>query len=302
MDIPGERSSHTLPTPRGGGIAIAVATILAALGINHFAPLNAIPLMLIVLPALMAILGALDDFMSLGIKPRLIVQFALASAGVFFCVYESGNNQAPEIFVIGALAIIALVWQSNLYNFMDGINGIAATQAICVSLIMGTALYQISHDMAILKFLIIIGFASAGFLYWNFPKAKIFMGDAGSLFLGFAFGLIAVKTGIDSIKITIAWLISMAVFIVDASYTLGIRFFSGQKFYFPHRSHSYQKLALRLNSHAKTTLLVSAVNLIWLFPITLLMASNFLNPFVALGLAYSPLVIIAAKLKAGSAN
>lgn len=301
MDIPGERSSHSQPTPRGGGIAIAVATVLASIGWGLYDTSVAPPFALLLLAALMAVLGAFDDFMNLGIRPRLVIQFMLALAGVFVCM-RGLDYQAWNLMLLAGLAVFALMWLCNLYNFMDGINGIAACQAISVCLIMGIVLHQTNADAGLIKLLAIIGCACAGFLYWNFPTARIFMGDTGSLFLGFIFGLVAIKTGVESIEIAAAWLIAMAIFIVDASYTLVIRLLTGQKFYLPHRSHSYQKFAVKFNSHTKTTLLICVINIAWLFPLTLLMIHDFLHPFIALGLAYGPLILIAARLRAGTVN
>ncbi len=297
IDIPSDRSSHSLPTPRGGGIAIATTIILVSAGTEIYGS-SALPWTPLLLFTLMAILGALDDFMNLSVRVRLLIQFLLSLIAVIICVREL-NFQGADAIILSGVCVIALVWQCNLYNFMDGINGIATIQAICVCVIMGIILHQTNNDTAIVKLLVITGMACAGFLYWNFPSARIFMGDTGSLFLGFIFGFAAIKTSIGSIDIAAAWLISMAVFIVDASYTLSIRLLSGQKFYLPHRSHSYQKLALTLNSHTKATSLVCLVNMSWLFPITLLMIKGILNPIVALILAYTPLIVIAIKLKAG---
>lgn len=299
IDIPSDRSSHNLPTPRGGGIAIATAIILISAGAGVYG--SALPWAPLILFTLIAILGALDDFMSLSVRVRLLIQFFLSLIAVMICVHEL-NNLDVGMIALSGLCVIALVWQCNLYNFMDGINGIATIQAICVCLMMGIILHQTNNNPAIVKLLVITGMACAGFLYWNFPNARIFMGDTGSLFLGFIFGFAAIKTSIGSIDIAAAWLISMAVFIVDATYTLSIRLLTGQKFYLPHRSHSYQKLALKLNSHTKATFFVCLVNIGWHFPIALLMMRGILNPFVALILAYTPLMIIAIKLKAGRPN
>lgn len=296
MDIPSERSSHSTPTPRGGGIAIVLATVFTLLIWSSYTPLSPPSLALLILPVLMGMLGVLDDFINLGIRLRLGIQFLLSSAGAFLCMQEQG--QGHEIFLLVPMGVLALMWSSNLYNFMDGINGIAAGQAICVCLTMGTILY-LSNSSTAAIILIVIGFSCAGFLYWNFPTAKIFMGDSGSLFLGFIFGLLALKTSVDSLTIAVSWLIAMAVFIVDASYTLGIRLLTKQKFYLPHRSHSYQKLALKLNSHAQATLLICTINLGWLFPFALAVGSNTLNPFLGLMLAYTPLIMIATTLRAG---
>lgn len=298
LDIPNSRSSHQKPIPRGGGIAITVATLLSVVCLWLYAPTQAPAFFLVALPIIMAVLGAADDFLSLNIKPRLFVQFVLALGGAYFCLYTLDLG-LPGMVFIGALTLIGLMWATNLYNFMDGINGIAALQAISTCFTMGIILYWCDVNAGIAQLLAIIAFANAGFIYWNFPKAKIFMGDTGSLFLGFTFGLVALETSLNSLEIAAAWLISMAIFISDATYTLCIRLLSGQQFYLPHRSHCYQKLAITLGSHTKTTLLVLGVNMVWLFPLALLTALSLLHPLLSLILAYSPLIIIAVKLRAG---
>lgn len=297
LDRPTDRSSHTLPTPRGGGIAISVTSTLACVYLSTVAPSYAPLSTYIILLVVMATLGAFDDFMNLGILLRLSTQLILALLGVYFC-FKTSNFPLPGLLVLSFLATLGILWLTNLYNFMDGINGIAAIQAMFICGAMAFILHHFQIEKGIINLLLIIGFASAGFLFWNFPIAKIFMGDSGSLFLGFAFGLIAVKTSINSIEIAILWLIIMAVFITDATYTLCARLLTGQKFYLPHRSHSYQKIAMKIG-HTKTTLLILTVNMFWLLPLALFSAFKGINPFAALILAYLPLILVTVKFKAG---
>ncbi len=300
IDIPGHRSSHSQPTPRGGGLAIAASLAITCAYILVCEPNQAPDFLLIALAVAMAMLGLIDDFINLKIKWRLLVQLFLASMGAYYFLHDT-NWPLLHMALIGGLLVGALTWSTNLYNFMDGINGIATLQAISTCLAMGTILFSLGIETETATLLVILGCACAGFLYWNFPNAKIFMGDSGSLFLGFIFGLLAAKTSITSFEIATAWLVVMATFICDASYTLCVRLLSGQKFYLPHRSHSYQKLAMVLGSHTKASLLVFAVNIFWLFPIAFLTASTFMHPILALSLAYFPLIAISIILKAGKA-
>lgn len=299
LDIPSNRSLHKAPTPRGGGMAIALGVFAVLIGLwacNGLIP----PMGLMLIPCLaMATLGVMDDFFGLGIRLRLLIQILLSGLGVFLSISSDSTFYLPEHYLLIAGCILGLVWTTNLYNFMDGINGIAAVQAITVSLTMTVILYQGDVDTDAQILLAIIGCASAGFLYWNFPNAKIFMGDSGSLFLGFTFGLLAIETSRESIAIASAWLISMAVFLVDASYTLMARLLSGQKFYHPHRSHTYQKLSLALGSHAKVTLSLLAFNILWLFPLALLVSQGYFHPALGVSLAFSPVALLAIKMKAG---
>ncbi|QEY15077.1 glycosyl transferase [Cellvibrio sp. KY-GH-1] len=298
VDTPSDRSSHNKPTPRGGGLAIAMSCAITYSFLWIYAPEQAPDFLLIALPIAMAILGLIDDFINLKIQLRLIVQLVFATIGIQHYLLETSWSLL-NITLVSVPLILALVWSTNLYNFMDGINGIAALQAISTCVAMGSILLYCNVDTEAATLLLIVGFSCTGFLYWNFPTAKIFMGDTGSLFLGFCFGLLAIKTSFDSLKIAVAWLIVMALFICDASYTLFIRFISGQKFYLPHRTHSYQKLAVQLGSHGKASLSALAMNMLWLYPIAFLTVSTAIHPMLALILAYSPLIIVSMKFKAG---
>lgn len=300
VDTPSDRSSHNQPTPRGGGLAIVVSCAITYSCVRIYAPEQTPDFLLIALPIAMAFLGLIDDFINLKIQLRLLVQLILAAIGTQYYLTDT-TWSALDIIVVSGLLVLTLAWSTNLYNFMDGINGIAALQAISTCMAMGSILFYCEGNTEAVTSLLIVGFACTGFLYWNFPNAKIFLGDTGSLFLGFIFGLLAIKTSLNSLEIATAWLVVMAIFICDASYTLCVRLLSGQKFYLPHRSHSYQKLALQLGSHGKTSLLVFTVNILWLFPIAFLTASTLIHPILALILAYCPLIIIAIKLKAGKA-
>lgn len=297
IDIPNDRSSHQQPTPRGGGLAISLTFVL----ISTYLFIQGSPLVpsifIIMLVTSMAALGALDDFISLNIQPRLFFQALLATIGIYLCMHNL-DAPLPILIITGCLLVLALMWFTNLYNFMDGINGIASIQAIATCFSMSIILILNGSDTWMIAQLTIIGFSCAGFLYWNFPTAKIFMGDSGSLFLGFTFGLISIKTS-SSFETAATWLILMAVFISDASFTLFTRLLSGQKFYLPHRSHAYQKIAQKLNSHTQTTLLILAFNLLWLFPLAFLTNIKLLNPIWALTFAYCPLIICSITMKAG---
>lgn len=298
LDMPTHRSSHVLPTPRGGGIAIATTTVLIFTFIT-FCTSHPLPsFTFAMLLAAMAGLGALDDFFNLNIYPRLFTQAILSLVGIYFCV-ENLELTIFERILIGLVLTLGLLWFINLYNFMDGINGLAVIQAICTCATMGIIFHATGKHTEAINFLLILASACAGFIYWNFPKAKIFMGDTGSLLLGFAIGFIAIKTSIGSLEIGAAWLIMLAIFISDSTYTLGVRTLSGQKFYLPHRSHSYQKLAAILKSHTKVTLAVAVTNILWLFPLALLCIYKTINPAIALIIAYTPFLVLAIKLKAG---
>jgi Fuc2NAc and GlcNAc transferase len=139
----------------------------------------------------------------------------------------------------------------------------------------------------------------AGFLVWNWPPARIFMGDAGSGFLGFALGMFMLEAGRVSSDLFWSWTILTAVFLVDATATLLVRVVTGESWWLAHRSHAYQRLALRLGRHLPVTLGVLAINLLWLTPLALLLSGGLLPTGVALLLAFAPLLALAVALGAG---
>lgn len=298
LDIPNDRSSHTTPTPRGGGIAIALGTIGASLFAYFLGGISKELLILLLPGVIMAAVGITDDIKNLNIRIRLGLQ--IVTATLISSTALNDINEPPFLELLLFLtSVIGIVWLTNLYNFMDGINGLAALQTIFVCISMSLLFYlQAAHaDVAVI--LILLALASLGFLYWNFPIAQIFMGDVGSLFIGITLATLIVWTSRDSFISSCSWLILMAAFITDATYTLLIRIMSGQKFYLPHRSHLYQKLALKRKSHAQATLLIMAFNIFWLLPIALTIQIGWLNEFIGLCLAYTPAIYCAYKMEAG---
>lgn len=276
-----------------GGIVI---TLLAAW---HFTYINPASLYWLALPAgLISILGICDDLFNLNIGIRLAMQFLLASMGIFFIGIDSEWPLIIRTFSI-VVMILFVVWMTNLYNFMDGINGLAALEAIstCIGMALIYWIQNASPDGIYL--LIIIAAGTGGFLVWNFPRAKLFMGDSGSLFLGLSLGLLTIQSLIENIYFGIAWLIMLGVFIVDASYTLFYRVITKQAFHQAHRTHTYQKIAIQFKSHTYTTIAAVTINLLWLLPMAIAAVTAKLNPALALIIAYAPLILIAQKYKAG---
>lgn len=299
LDTPNSRSSHQTPTPRGGGIAIVTGvmiTVLAALGLGYIAPT---PIYWILLPlGLIAILGFSDDLFNLNVGMRLTIQFLLAGLGVYFIGVDNEWPQSVQLLAAGVM-ILFIVWMTNLYNFMDGINGLAALEAISVCMGMAFIYWVQTANTDVIYLLIIITASTCGFLCWNFPTAKLFMGDAGSLFLGLSLGLLTIESASEDFHLAVAWLIMLGVFIVDASYTLFYRLITKQAVHQAHRTHAYQKTAIKLNSHALTTFAIVAINLFWLLPIAIAATITQLNSFAALLIAYTPLLLIAHKSHAG---
>jgi Fuc2NAc and GlcNAc transferase len=149
------------------------------------------------------------------------------------------------------------------------------------------------------EFIVASLFTIGGFLLWNFPAAKIFMGDAGSAFLGFFFGVLILLSIISSGPALTTWLLLLGIFIIDASYTLAVRVVTGQKWHQAHRTHAYQRLNQLLNSHPKTVAVLMGVNVVWLLPWAWALQHHWLLAPAALFGAYLPLVAACYALKAG---
>lgn len=303
VDIPNERSSHTIPTPRGGGVAIVVSFLLLLViaGTTGYIETRQW-LGFCIAGALVATLGFLDDHQHIAAGWRFLGH--LLSAIVL--VVSLGGFPALELFGVvvdlslvgGVLACIGLVWLLNLYNFMDGIDGIASIEAVSVCLAGAVIAYLVGYSHGIIMPLLLAA-AVAGFLIWNFPPAKIFMGDAGSGFLGLVIGGILVQAAWFSQDLFWCWLILLGVFVVDATLTLFVRLARGEKIYQAHRSHAYQSASRHYQSHKKVSLAVLAINLFWLLPIALSVVFKWLDGALALLIAYAPLVMLARHFRAG---
>ena len=193
---------------------------------------------------------------------------------------------------------VYLVWLLNLYNFMDGIDGIASVEAICVC-VGGALLYVLlgKPDLALLP--LMLAAAVAGFLFWNFPPARIFMGDAGSGFLGIVLGIMSIQAGWVDPALFWSWVILLGVFVVDATFTLVRRLLRGDKVYEAHRSHAYQYASRHYGRHLPVTLAVGVINLAWLLPIALLVGTGRVDGVIGVVVAYAPLVLLAIKFHAG---
>lgn len=303
IDIPNARSSHAVPTPRGGGVAIVLAFLLA-LPILVWAQLITLDVLIAVggAGALIAIIGFMDDHGHIAARWRLLGHFCAGAWALFWL------GGLPQLSIFGMtlnlgwagsiLAAFYLVWMLNLYNFMDGIDGIASVEAICTCL--GACLiYWLTGMQELLWLPLLLAMAVLGFLFWNFPPAKIFMGDAGSGFLGITLGILSIQAAGASSQLLWAWLILLGVFIVDASLTLMRRLLRGERVYEAHRSHAYQFASRRFGKHLPVTLAVAAINLFWLLPLALCTLLFQVDGSWVLILAYVPLIVLAIKFNGG---
>jgi Fuc2NAc and GlcNAc transferase len=301
IDIPSSRSSHTQPTPRGGGVSIVVTVLIGLIWLSS----SQIQLGWIVLASfLVAAVGFLDDHTHVSARWRLLVHFVSSSLVVF------SLEGLPSLVFLGFelnlgwfghfLAVLAIVWLLNLYNFMDGIDGLASIEGISATGVGAFLLLIIGADGWLLELHWLMVASMFGFLIWNFPPAKIFMGDAGSGFLGLMMGVLVLASSHVAPQMLWAWLIMLGVFIVDATYTLFRRLIRGDKIYEAHRIHAYQYASRKYGTHLSVNIGILLINIFWLAPLAILVSFKTIDGFFALLVAYSLLVYLAFIFNAGS--
>lgn len=245
MDMPNDRSSHTTPTPRGGGLSIVVLFLISISFVDNLS--QDLLFALIGSGVIIAVIGFWDDHDHISAKWRLLTHF-LASSWVLYWLggmieLNIFNHNINPGFIGLVLVAFLLVWLLNLFNFMDGIDGIAATEAIFVS--CAGAFFTWQYGLENIMFITLALAASTlGFLILNWPPAKIFMGDVGSSFLGLILGVIAYACILEGVSAWI-WIILLGVFLADSGITLLRRIINGERWYEAHCSHAYQHAAKR---------------------------------------------------------
>ncbi len=303
LDVPNHRSSHIMPTPRGGGLAF-VLSFSMAIPLVGYLGFEVMPIGVALLGGglLVAALGFFDDLLSIPARYRLLGHF-LASLLSIYCLggmpsIPLWGFMLPTGVLLNIFGLIYLVWLLNLYNFMDGIDGLASIEAICVC--VGVAIiYGLDGQYPLMGLPLTLASTVLGFLWWNFPPARIFMGDAGSGFLGLILGILSLQATCINPQWFWVWLILLGVFIVDATFTLLIRLLRGMPVYEAHADHAYQHAARSFGRHLPVTLSVLAINIFWLFPMAILVDRSLLSGGLGLCLAYAPILIIVMTMKAG---
>ncbi|MHC8396048.1 MraY family glycosyltransferase [Pseudomonas sp. LB3P93] len=303
MDMPNVRSSHSVPTPRGGGVAIVLSFLIAIPLLAFWDALQwSSAWSILGAGLLVATVGFLDDHGHIAARWRLLAHFSAAAWALAWMGGMPPIQVAGEVFDLSwaghVLAAIYLVWMLNLYNFMDGIDGIASVEAVCACL--GACLvYWLTGQQELMIAPLLLVVAVIGFLYWNFPPARIFMGDAGSGFLGLILAILSLQAAWIDPGLLWVWLILLGVFIVDATFTLGRRLLRGDKVYEAHRSHAYQFASRVYGRHLPVTLTVVAINVFWLIPVAVCVAWWKMDGVLGLIVAYLPLIALAIKFHAG---
>jgi UDP-N-acetylmuramyl pentapeptide phosphotransferase/UDP-N-acetylglucosamine-1-phosphate transferase len=261
LDNPNARSSHAVPTPRGGGLAVmAVALPLAALAWVLAGPGGWGPWALLLCALALMGLSFLDDLRGLGVLGRFGLQFLCVGLGL--AALPAGTLSLGGLLPVwlGApLALLGWVWFVNLYNFMDGIDGITGVETTSLGLgVMVVALVGGLHAQWLVPGPILAG-AALGFLYWNWHRAKVFLGDSGSIPLGYLLGGLLLALAAQGHLV--AALLLPAYYLADATITLGRRALRGERIWQAHREHFYQKATRGGWPHDRVALWIAGTNL-----------------------------------------
>lgn len=265
LDIPNERSSHSVPTPRGGGLAIAV-TVLGGILLAAARGWITWDLALALSGGgtMIAAVGWIDDHRDLSALTRFAVQFFAAAWAMFWLgglpALSIGFGEINLGIAGTVLGVVGIVWAINLYNFVDGIDGLAAGEAVSTGVIGGLILLAMGHyGLAIVALL--IAAANAGFLPLNWAPAKLFMGDVGSGMLGYLFAVLSIASENAGAIPLLIWVLLLGAFVFDATVTLCRRIAHGERWYHAHHSHAYQRMVQAGRSHAMVSSMILLINL-----------------------------------------
>ena len=291
LDRANHRSLHVRPTPRVGGIAmlLAVATVVAMFRIDQFL------ITALLLAAFLCLVSFIDDKYNLSVALRVGIHITVsifATHGLFSNTTSAIAPLSPNIVFIAAL-VVSIVWMTNLFNFMDGANGLAGGMAFfgfgCYAIAAALADGQ-GNEIAIAS--AAISGAALGFLFFNFPSAKVFLGDAGSVPLGFLAIVLGIQGHVQGLWDWWFGLLVFSIFIVDATITLIKRLLRGEKIWIAHRDHYYQHLILTGWSHRKTVTSYYFVMLASTISALAAQNSRFLYPIAGIWvITYASLII-----------
>ena len=310
IDSPNHRSSHTTPTPSGGGIGLVLAGSSTGLYLLLTQKLSFQNGIVLVISCILAAVGLLDDLKPMPASWRLGIQTLMAASLLIVLGGVSEMQRFADAWVsrilIYAFLLLVVVWWINLFNFMDGIDGLAAAQTVFMLLAASALLvwsrFALLADPILLWMLCIAG-AAGGFLILNWSPAKIFMGDVGSIYLSFmvlSFGLLSIRNEFVPVSTGLAmWAILGATFATDATITLITRILTTKRWYEAHRTHLYQRLARKFGKHRTVIFLYSSINVLWLLPIAAVCLYKPQFAVMWAVLAYLPLIVLAVVLGAG---
>jgi len=295
VDTPNARSSHAAPTPHGGGAPLLLAFVLGLLVASAQTSWSGSYQMLAAVALLLMLLGIADDLWALSVRLRLAL-YSLACLATVLVLWPRFEGHAVLHLALVAAVALAMLWLVNLYNFMDGIDGLAASQCLLACVAAGLLSWRAGgYDYSL--FCLLLAASQLGFLVWNWPPARLFMGDAGSIPTGFLLAGLTLLGALEGWLSLSAWLVLLAVFITDASWTLLWRMATGQAFTQAHRLHAYQRLSAHWGSHRRVDLLFVAIFCGWLMPLAWIVEIYPKFAFLLVILAYLPLLLGMAKTR-----
>jgi Fuc2NAc and GlcNAc transferase len=304
VDVPNERSSHLRPTPRGGGLGIFIAVTLGVWVWSASTHVGIVWRNMLIGAGAVAVIGLWDDVRSVSAQWRFAVHLV---AAVFLWLAFPSDSRIQLLngisvgglsaFLLSCAGVVCLI---NMFNFMDGIDGLAASEAVFVTG-GGASLLSLTGypHTPVGAVCVLVSAASAGFLLVNWAPARIFMGDVGSGFLGFAIAAVALWTIVEELMPFWTWVILGGVFVADATVTFFRRLFRGENVTSAHRMHAYQRLARLWSSHRRVSILTMAINCLWLYPLAVLATEKPLYAPVVAGVAVIPIGIAAWVFGAG---
>lgn len=290
---PNYRTLHQRPVPRGGGIVFSMIFVLGSviLGFFHLISIELV-LALGLGGGAAALFGFIDDVVDIRASIKLFIQGCLA-AWVLFCF--GGGPLATigwiPVWVSLIVSWALLIWMINLYNFMDGVDGMAISGAIFISMTLMLGLVITGGPVSLSLLFALLAMSCVGFLLLNWPPARVFMGDSGSVFLGYCFGALIINTTMNGDISIWTWLIAMGYFIGDTTTTMVLRLMIVKKWYHAHRSHAYQNLARIWDDHRKVTGSVLFYHLAWLLPLSIWSSLTPIFAPLAAVLALAPAIL-----------
>ncbi len=252
------RSSHTVPTPHGGGCAVSITWFIALIYLFSNNRIESNLFYALFVGAFISMLSFLDDIYKLSVRLRIIVQSTVSIIGITFLggldILDLGFIEISNPIVSNIFALLLIVWFINLYNFLDGIDGYAGVEAIFLGL-AGFILFGGDHFVVLIVSVL-------GFLFWNYKDAKIFMGDVGSTLLGYNIAIFTIYYSNTHPMNLWVWIILFGLFWFDATTTLVRRILNKEKLNEAHNKHAYQRMVQSGWSHFKVTNWSILINLV----------------------------------------
>lgn len=253
LDYPNARSGHAKPIPRGGGVAVIAGLVVGCLtaGTGRSAPVTTI----LAISVLLGLLGFVDDLRGLRVDVRLGAQFLICVLGAFLIVGTAWN---PAV-VFAVFSAVFLVGYTNAFNFMDGVNGISAFSAIVGAIWYAAVAYSIGEGSLVVASVAFMA-ATAAFIPWNYPRARVFLGDIGSYSIGIGLACISLALWSKGADVGAA-IAPLVIYIFDTGVTLVVRIAKRKPWREPHRDHVYQRLIDSGVDGSKVSLIVSGFSI-----------------------------------------